>query len=455
MIMEAANRLHFYIETLGCPKNRVDSRTMRAALLQNGFRQAAAPEDADIILINTCSFIREAQEETINTIFTALEYKKKKPGVIVGLIGCFTEQFPEAARKEIPEADFFLGTGRYHELPFLLSQKFGIELKAAALDEKGFYRGAAVDTENAPYGYFRLARGCSRQCSFCVIPAIRGPFEPYGVEELRRQYNEEIAMRAGASEGVLATPLKEIILVSQDTVATPIDSLRQTLDYFSNMEEVEWIRLHYLFPDKRIWKILELFGEFPKLVPYLDIPFQHISPRVLEAMKRPGDPAFFADILEKALEARPDMEFRSSFIIGFPGETEKDIDEIMGFLSRAPLHKLALFRYSHEDAAPSAALEDDVEEDEKIDRINRIRDYHLEQRKILREKLIDKTQKMLVEEISDHELTVRRPQDSPDIDEVVFVPRGKNRPQLGDMIDITLKVAMEVDWIGEVAGESE
>ncbi len=444
--MKQAGQFSFFIETLGCPKNRVDSRSMRAALLQHGFRESAEAKNANILLINTCSFIREAQEETIDTIFTALQYKKEDPDRIVGVVGCFAQQFPEAVQQEIPEADFVLGTGRYHEIPHLLSEQFSIALQPQPFSPSA--NQAANAAAGLPYAYFRLGQGCSRQCAFCVIPSIRGPLMSYDPENIKKQFEEELSLRGGAIP-------PEVILVSQDTVATPIDDLQRTIEYFSKMEEVRWVRLHYLFPDKRIFKILELFRQYPKITPYLDIPFQHVSPRVLEKMKRPGNPEFFNEIMDAALEARPDMEFRSSFILGFPGEKESDVDQIIRFLDDAPLHKLALFRYSHEEASPAASLNDDVDEGDKIERLNLVRNYHLEKRRVLREKLIDQTEKMLVEEFSEDEITARRAADSPEIDEVVIVPRQDANPAAGDFIDITLKVAMEYDWLGEISGNNK
>lgn len=443
--MRKSTELTFYIETLGCPKNRVDSRTMAANLITHGFSRALDVQDADIIIINTCSFVREAQEETIETAFETIGYKQKEKAPIVGLVGCFAQQFAKELEKEMPEIDFSMGVGRYHEIPHVLSERFHIELSAPS--EMGHTLKNDLPEANLPYSYFRIARGCSRSCAFCTIPFIRGPHTGFTLEEIQEQYRQETMLRGDL-------PLREAILVSQDTVATPYDELRRILDFFEKKEHLHWSRLHYLFPDKRVLKILELYDEFEKLVPYLDIPFQHISPAILRRMGRPDDTALFHEIIHKALEKAPDMEIRTALILGYPGETEDDIARIEDFLESVPIHKLSLFRYSHETDSPAGkTLQDDIPEEEKIERINRVRSFHLERRKKLRDPLVGQKTLCMVEQNNsyDQEIIARRPQDSPEIDEVVIISSSRSDLSPGDMIEVELSVAMEYDWLGELA----
>ncbi|MDH4200135.1 MAG: MiaB/RimO family radical SAM methylthiotransferase [Spirochaetia bacterium] len=434
----------FYIETLGCPKNIVDSRTMRGNLLINGFVEAKTPENADLILINTCSFIKEAQETTIDTIFEAVRLKASNKNKKIGIVGCFSEQFAGSLENQIPEADFFLGTRRYHEIAHVVSQKCSIELMPRLPGEK-IHSRSRNEIIN-PYAYFRIAQGCSRKCAFCVIPAIRGSFEPYTIDHLKQQYEQEMSQRYETSN------LREAIFVSQDTISTPEKDLRQFIEFFESLGHISWIRLHYLFPDKRIFDIIRMMSEYPKIVPYLDIPFQHISRSVLEAMNRPGDAGLFSEIIGHSLLSNPEMEIRTAFIIGFPGETDEDIEEAVRFIENNPVHKLALFRYSHEEGTPAFQKSRDLIPDKvKAERMNYVREAHIKARTALRSNLTGKKTLLMLDEVNPDEIIARRPQDSPDIDEVVYL---STTPELdlkvGDMVEARLNTAMEYDWIGEI-----
>ena len=267
-----------------------------------------------------------------------------------------------------------------------------------------------------PYAYFRIAQGCSRKCSFCAIPNIRGDLKPYSLNQLKQQLEQELALRN-------KIPLREVILVSQDTISQDMTELEKAIDFFSQIKDVHWIRLHYLFPDKRVLKLLDLFEKYPKLVSYLDIPFQHTSPKVLKRMNRPYDIALFGDILTKWRDVRRDGEVRTSFILGFPGETQADTDQIQEFLSSHPIEKLSLFRYSHEASTPSYQnYTDDIPDEIKIERLNQIRAFHLTTREEHRMKLLGSQESVVIESVDSTTLLCRRQQDSPEIDEMVHVP---------------------------------
>lgn len=455
MSWTSATEYSFFIETLGCPKNRADSRQMRTQLLTAGFRESANAADADFLLINTCVFVQEAQEETIAEIFQhSLDKQQKKKDSKIILVGCFVQKYAEEIKKDIPEVDLALGVGRYHEIAQILSQHYRISLAQ---------HSAAVwqhcNQEIFPYGYIRLAKGCSRSCAFCVIPFVRGRHESFSHEDIVRQFKEE-------TNFTREIPLREIVLVSQDTVSQNLDELRRTLDFFSEQENIEWIRLHYLFPDKRVFDFLKLYQEYPRLVSYLDIPFQHVSPAVLKKMNRPADVTLFKEILHSAKQIRPNMEVRTSFILGFPNESENDYNMLEKFLqdntAKFSLEKLSLFRYSHESETPAFVhLQDDIEESIKIDRMNKLRNLHLQLRSEGRQEKIDTTERLLIDSLTDEEIVARREFDSPEIDEVVFIPNpagnlaqgeksGKEKKfSAGDFIKAKLTMPMEYDWIGE------
>lgn len=460
-INKSASDLTFHIETLGCPKNRVDSRRMRTSLLNLGYTEAKKAESADIFLINSCSFIREAQEETISTVFDALKIKdKKSPHMKVGLVGCFVERFSDAVKNDIPELDFTIGTQRYHEVGTLISEKFGVATAGHAAN-------LAAQSLNAdshkPFAWLRIAQGCDRHCAFCIIPTIRGGLKTYPVGDIDRQLADERALR-----GTGGVPIREVVLVSQDTISQGVDELERIIDHLSQKGEIEWIRLQYLFPDRRVLDLMKLWEKYPKITPYLDIPFQHVSPVILKAMKRPSDTGLFKEIIDRAHAITPDFEIRTSFIVGFPGETEAEFSELENFIQKQRIDKLALFRYSHEAGTYAGdQLAENTTDEEKYRRINHLRDIHLETRKSYATGLIGRRERMLVEDISRGEITLRRAHDAPESDEVVTVPvsaagaAGRSKDHLltiscrvGDMPQVELKAYTEYSFLGEIVSKT-
>lgn len=447
--MKSAAETTFHIETLGCPKNRVDSRRMRTSLLRLGFREAKKAEKADFYLINSCSFIREAQEETIQTVFKALKVKiRKSPNMKVGLVGCFVERFSKAVAQDIPELDFTIGTQRYHEVGSLISEQFGIEPAGHAAELSSDTMSLDSDTQR-PFAWLRIAQGCDRKCAFCIIPKIRGGLRTYSLAEIDRQIADELALRGGR------VPLREVVLVSQDTISQGIDALEQIIAHLSAREDIRWIRLQYLFPDRRVLDLLDLWRKYPKLVPYLDIPFQHVSPEILRRMKRPSDIALFGEIIQKAHAIAPDFEIRTSFIVGFPGETQAEYEELLNFTRSHRIDKLALFRYSHETGTSAGdTMSETVSDEEKYRRINELRDTHLETRKQYALGLIGRRETMLVDEISAGEIVLRRAHDAPESDEVVTVQPGSGPDTgsltAGSMPMVELKAYTEYSFLGEI-----
>lgn len=436
----------FHIETLGCPKNRVDSRRMRTSLLRLGYTEAPKPEKADIFLINSCSFIREAQEETIQTVFDTLKIRdKKSPDMKVGLVGCFVERFSAAVKQDIPELDFTIGTQRYHEVGTLISEKFGIEPSAHAAELAEDVVSRNADSAR-PFVWLRIAQGCDRKCAFCIIPTIRGNLKTYTLEDIDRQLDDEAALR---HKGI---PMREVVLVSQDTISQGVEEIERIVAHLSSKEEIRWIRLQYLFPDRRVLDLLKLWQKYPKLVPYLDIPFQHVSPEILKAMKRPSDTALFGEIMDLARQISPDFEIRTSFIVGFPGETEAHYNDLVNFVKTHRIDKLALFRYSHEIGTSAGdQLDETVSDEEKYRRINELRDIHLETRKQYALGLMGRTETMIVDEVHAGEVTLRRAHDAPESDEIVTAPLPGGMKLLpGDMLQVTLKAYTEYSFLGEI-----
>jgi ribosomal protein S12 methylthiotransferase len=435
--MANARKFTFHIETLGCPKNKVDSRRMKASMLDAGFGASKSSEEADFLLINSCSFIKEAQQETIDVVFQALSLKKET-NQKVGLIGCFAERFNAEVKSEIPELDFTVGTGKFDQIAELIMSQYNI------LPETSPNLNRQHDPDHSmPHAYLRTATGCSRNCAFCILPTIRGAWSPFSMDSIQQQVQEEKLFRRGK------TPLREVVLVSQDTVSMEIETFRLILEQLSKDDEVEWIRLQYLFPDRKLLALLDLFKEFEKLTPYIDMPIQHSSPKILKAMKRPSDTAIFKEIIEKAKAIKPGLEVRSSFIIGFPGEDQEDVEYLKHSIDDLHIEKLALFRYSHEKGTSAGdKLNDDLSNEVKVERMNQVREYHLERRSAWRNELLGKVETVLVESVSSSEVIARRACDSPEIDEQVYLPfKAGIKP--GDLIPVTLDTAMEYDWIAD------
>lgn len=445
---KSAADMSFHIETLGCPKNRVDSRRMRTSLLRMGMREAKKPESADFFLINSCSFIREAQEETIQTVFNALKVKEKKsPDMKVGLVGCFVERFSDAVKQDIPELDFTIGTQRYHEVGGLITEKFQVEPSGHAAAHESTLTASSNSDSHRPFTWLRIAQGCDRKCAFCIIPTIRGKLVTYPMQDIDTQLSDELQLRAGS------VPLREVVLVSQDTISQGVSALEDVIAHLSQKPEIEWIRLQYLFPDRRVPELLQLWRKYPKLAPYLDIPFQHVSPRVLTAMKRPSDTGLFGEIIREAQSIAEDFEIRTSFIVGFPGEEQSDFEMLKDFLTGHRIDKLALFRYSHEAGTTAGdKLAETVTDAVKYERMNELRELHLNRRKEYALGLIGRRERMLVDEITSGEVTLRRAHDAPESDEIVTIAQSA-APDLkvGDMPLVELKAYTEYSFLGELA----
>jgi len=436
----------YYIETLGCPKNKADSREIRVSMAHNNFFEVENSKKADIIIVNTCSFIKEASKETIETILKAVELKNNKTKSqkkIIVVVGCFAQRYEKELKEEISDIDIIVGTGRYREIPLLIKDYLkSLNFSSFSSDTKTSF--ALKKTSNS-YAYIRIGQGCSRKCGFCVIPQIRGRFIAYDIEKIKNQFYDEKEIRSGRC-------VSEVILVSQDSVRADVDVLDAAIEYFSSFEEVKWIRLHYLFPEKKIFDLFYLFEKFPKLASYLDIPFQHISERVLKLMNRPADSRLFSSLLKEARLVRKNIEIRSSFILGYPDETEEDVDKIIQFLGENQIDKVSLFSYSHEDGAYAAKkFDDNISEDIKAERINRIREYHLKLREDYRKKIIGTVEEVMIDGFNKNEIEARRQQDSPVIDEVVYVEKKDNHNELkiGDLIPVKFTAAMEYDWLAE------
>ncbi|MBW0433991.1 30S ribosomal protein S12 methylthiotransferase RimO [Leptospira yasudae] len=435
----------FYITTLGCPKNTADSMSMHHSLLEEGFTPAALPEESDFHFINTCTFIQSATEETIQTILSAAQVKKQHHQKLV-VVGCFAERYPDNISAEIPEVDLFFGTGRYAEAGKILRDKFPdlsppkLEFNEDILERLKLSSG--IENYSKPYAYVKVSDGCNRGCSFCIIPSFRGKFRESPVDDIIRDADR--AIRAGA---------KEICLVSQDTVYYGRDSevLLDMVRKVSEIDSLEILRLLYLYPDKKTEKLIRLMGQTPKIAPYLESPLQHVSSKILKSMNRAGESSYFKDLFSLAREVKPGLEIRTSFIIGYPGEEADDVDQILRFIEETRPEKVNLFSYSPQEGTKGAETKQTVSEKEKSKRINMIRDAHLAILEEIHESRIGKTYDAIVDAIEDGQAVVRRLQDAPEMDEVVYVDDTSLLPgTIGKVrIDSFYEYDMNGTWVSQ------
>ncbi len=418
--------------TLGCSKNKVDSENLITQLIGNDFDVShETNEKSDIIIINTCGFIDLAKEESIQTILDYAE--KKKEGEIKKLFvtGCLSQRYKDDLEVEIPEVDAFFGT---LEMPSLLS-KLNADFKHELVGERWI-------STPSHFAYLKIAEGCNRTCSFCAIPLMRGIHVSRNIEDI------VVEAKSLARRGV-----KELMLISQELTYYGLDTykkrmLPELLTELANIEGIEWIRLHYAYPSKFPLEIFEVMAAQPKICNYLDMPLQHAQNDVLARMRRQITVEETKELLEKARSLVPGITLRSTFLVGFPGETEAEFEELCNFIVEASLDRVGVFTYSHEESTRAHDLVDDVPEEVKMERANRIMEI---QSAISYEKnkaKIGKSFKVLFDKIENGHFVGRTEGDSPEVDNEVLIPVKGNYVRLGDFAEVTITDASEYDLIG-------
>ena len=418
--------------TLGCSKNKVDSENLITQLIGNDFDVShETNEKSDIIIINTCGFIDLAKEESIQTILDYAE--KKKEGEIKKLFvtGCLSQRYKDDLEVEIPEVDAFFGT---LEMPSLLA-KLNADFKHELVGERWI-------STPSHFAYLKIAEGCNRTCSFCAIPLMRGVHVSRNIEDI------VVEAKSLARRGV-----KELMLISQELTYYGLDTykkrmLPELLTELANIEGIEWIRLHYAYPSKFPLEIFEVMAAQPKICNYLDMPLQHAQNGVLARMRRQITVEETKELLEKARSLVPGITLRSTFLVGFPGETEAEFEALCDFIVEASLDRVGVFTYSHEESTRAHDLVDDVPEEVKMERANRIMEI---QSAISYEKnkaKIGKSFKVLFDKIENGHFVGRTEGDSPEVDNEVLIPVKGNYVRLGDFAEVTITDASEYDLIG-------
>lgn len=392
----------YYVISLGCSKNLVDSERVNGSLIQAGFNPVESSEDAEIIIINTCGFIEAAKEESIETIFEAVGAGDKK----IAVIGCLSQRYQNELLKEIPEIDFLYGNPDHNFI-----REFTGTFKGRS--EKVTYSAREPLAGFLPYSYIKISEGCSNNCSYCAIPLIRGPHRSFSPEMIIGD------VTASVERGSV-----EMNIVAQDISQYSINDIRldRLVGKISEVEGVRWIRLLYCHPDHIDDSIINIFRKNEKIVRYIDIPFQHVSRPILESMGRKGDSNSYLRLLNRIRESVPGIAVRSTFMVGYPGETEGDFQLMIEFLKKARLDKAGCFTFSSEEGTAAYHLEDQVPEDVMLRRYNTFMNIQKDISAAKLKEMIGNTVDVLVEGRIDEETYLGRTEfDAPDVDGVFYL----------------------------------
>ncbi|MDE2491999.1 MAG: 30S ribosomal protein S12 methylthiotransferase RimO [Elusimicrobia bacterium] len=428
------NKVH--VVTLGCSKNLYDSEVLMGQLKAGKFEveHQTDPEDAAIVVINTCGFVENAKQESIDTILRFADAKRKGLVEKVVVTGCLSERYKTELVKEMPEVDAFFGT---RDLPTLL--------KFLGADYKHELVGERLLTTPRHFAYFKISEGCDRPCSFCAIPLMRGGHRSTPIEELVRE--AERLAKAGT---------RELLLIAQDSTSYGLDlygkrRLADLLRALSDVEGIGWIRLHYAFPTGFPLDVLDVMRERANVAKYLDMPLQHVSDRMLASMRRGTTKAKTEALVAAIREKVPGIALRTTLIAGYPGESGKDHEEMLDWVERTRFDRLGVFEYSHEEGTAAFALKDDVPAEEKKRRAEAVMALQQGISRELNEAKVGKTFKVLIDRKEGATFFGRTEFDSPEVDNEVLVDAAKHYLRLGDFADLRVTSASEYDLTAEPA----
>jgi ribosomal protein S12 methylthiotransferase len=438
-----------HLISLGCPKNRVDSEVMIGKLRQGDWELVDEPDQADVIVVNTCSFIQPATEESIDTVLEMAGYKTSGQCQKLIVTGCMVQRYGATLEEELPEVDHFLGTGEYHRIDEVLRARAG-EAPRSHVDVPMYIHdemSPRINSWKTHSAWLKISEGCNHKCAFCIIPTLRGKMRSRTIDSL------VIEATRMAGEGV-----RELNLVSQDSTAFGRDladgtDLGGLLRALAGVEGIEWIRLHYAYPIGLPESLLLAISEEDKVCNYLDMPLQHASGRMLKAMRRGVTRAGQDRILARVRRFVPDVAIRSTFIVGFPGETEDDFEELVDFLRVQRFDRVGVFTYFQEDGTDAAELPDQVPEEIRLDRQRRLMEVQAE---ISREKLgelVGQVVPVLIDGPStDHEWVIsgRLRTQAPEVDGQVFIDEPPDDLAAGQIRMVRIDRTSEYDLVGTV-----
>ena len=429
------SRIKVNVITLGCSKNLVDSEVL---LRQLDYAKFEVSHDSpskrhDIVIINTCGFINDAKQESIETILDVIKAKKQKQVTKVIVAGCLSERYYEDLKKEIPEVDAYFGVNKFHEIIEYLGREYKYELI-----------GERLLTTPSHYAYLKISEGCNRKCSFCVIPLIRGKHISKPIEEILKEAS------LLAKKGV-----KELILIAQDLTYYGIDlyqkrKLAFLLEKLSEIEGIKWIRLQYAYPALFPMDVLKVMNERGNICKYLDIPFQHISDRLLKSMERGISKNKTLKLIETIRKKVPHISLRTSMIVGYPGETKKEFQELLNFVRRVKFDRLGVFTYSHEKNTKAFGLKDKLSpkiKQQRVDRLMQVQQEISYERNI---SLIGTELNIIIDRKEDDYYIGRTEFDSPEVDNEILIPAAKHKLRIGNFYTAKVTDAEPFDLFGEI-----
>lgn len=435
-----------YFETLGCPKNFNDTQAAEAFLIKEGFEIADSPEEADHIIVNTCGFINDAKKESIDKIFEMAELKDQ--GKTLTVSGCLSQRYASELTEEMPEVDLFIGVNDYGRLPGLLKELAGGRLadRNSGSDSCAYASQLPLLERNIEKGSYsatlRIAEGCDNCCAYCVIPSIRGGYRSKSMEDV-----------VSEAETLAEKGIKEIILIAQDVTNYGIDlygrfMLPELLRKLVTVDGIRWIRLMYCYEDRITDELIEVMAEEPKICHYIDVPIQHSSDHTLKEMKRRSTGASIRNTISRLRDAMPDIAIRTTLIVGFPGETEDDFDDLLEFVEEERFQRLGVFAYSQEEGTPAGDREDQIPEDIKEMRLDQIMRTQLDISYQHNQELVGSVLEVLVEaEDEDGSYIGRSRYDAPEIDNsVIFTSARDLEP--GDIVNVYIDDAFDYDLAG-------
>ena len=445
---EATGRKRVHVVSLGCPKNRVDSEVMVGKLQADDYELVDDPELADVIVVNTCSFIQPATEESIETVLEMAQLKTKGNCEKLVVTGCMVQRYGKSLEGELPEVDYFLGTGEYHRITDVLSARSANAVKSYVDVPLYIHDELAprVNSWSSVSAYLKISEGCDHRCAFCIIPTLRGKLRSRSIPSLVTE------ARRLAEQGVV-----ELNLISQDSTAYGRDldggGLGELLQALSEIDPVRWIRLHYAYPHGLPAGLLDQLAHNPKVVPYLDIPLQHASGSMLKSMRRGVTRAGQERILDRVRQHVPDIAIRTTFIIGFPGETDADFDELCDFVKCQEFDHVGVFTYFQEDGTPAAELPDQVPDAVKNERQAELMALQATLSKKKLDARVGSVVDVLIEgtsEESDLLLRGRTAWQAPDVDGQVYIVSPPDDVAIGQIRPLRITRAGDYDLVGEL-----
>lgn len=429
----ADNGLRVNVISLGCSKNLVDSEELMAQLQHGNVVLTGEADDANVVVINTCGFIEAAKEESINTILSAVQWKNEREGRKVYVMGCLSERYRDDLAKDIPEVDGYFGSNNIQPVV----ERLGVDYKRELLGERYL-------TTPKHFAYLKISEGCDNPCSFCSIPLMRGMHKSKPLEQIVKEAKHL------ASRGV-----NELILIGQDTTYYGLDlygsrRLAELLYALGEIDTIKWIRLMYAYPAKFPSDVIDAFNRIPSVVPYIDIPVQHISTPVLRSMRRGISRESTIDLLNRLKDGIPELALRTTLIVGYPAEGEAEFEELAAFIDEGYFHRLGVFTYSQEDGTIAHLLGDPVSGEEKERRRAKIMEIQQKHSYNRNQDLIDSVVDVIIDENENGTYYARTMWDAPEVDNQVIIESPQRELHTGRFYKVRITDAMEYDVFGEM-----